>query len=63
MKQIRLPLYNIELRDIYWHLSLSDYFKIGSPSASKKYSNNFIEFFFKIIGLKENEEDQDFKSL
>ena len=35
LKQIKLPLFNIELRDIYWHLALSDYFEIGSSEASK----------------------------
>ena len=35
LKQIKSSLYNIELRDIYWHLALSDYFEIGSPEASK----------------------------
>ena len=61
LKQIKLPLFNIELRDIYWHLALSDYFEIGSPEAPKKYSNNFIEFFFNIIGLKEYEDHEDLK--
>lgn len=54
MKQIKFSGENVEIRDIYWHMALTEYFKVDNESNSLKYSNDFIEFFKKIIKQKED---------